>query len=151
MTLEELLKLEENFKPNAYKDSLGIWTVGYGRNLRNKGLSRAEVIDLLQQVKVPEPLAQKWLQSDIQDTRIDLERYVKVFPALDPVRQDVLVDMAFNMGVTGLLKFQHFLLFLAQGQWNEAADAMLNSLWATQVGNRAKVLSEMIRSGRYSD
>jgi lysozyme len=64
------------------------------------------------------------------------------------VRQNVLADMCFNLGIGGLLSFKNTLAMVEHGKYEEAAAAMLQSKWATQVGQRAIELSEMMRTGR---
>jgi len=63
------------------------------------------------------------------------------------VRQRVLLDMAFNLGISGLLKFKRTLKAIRAKQYEKAAEMMLDSRWATQVGQRAKRLSKMMATG----
>ena len=65
---------------------------------------------------------------------------------MDPVRHAVVLDMAFNLGVSGLKQFKRTLALLKHGRWEAAADAMLDSLWAKQVGQRAVRLAQMVRT-----
>jgi lysozyme len=68
---------------------------------------------------------------------------------LDPARQAVLVNMAFNLGASGLLGFGQFLNYVKLGQNDQAAADMLNTEWARQVGARASRLSEQLRTGAW--
>jgi lysozyme len=70
--------------------------------------------------------------------------------SIDSVRADVLVNMAFNMGVNGLLKFKKMIAAIDDRNYDEAAIEMLNSRWAVQVGKRANELSKQMRTGEYS-
>lgn len=134
--LIEQLKRHEGVSKWAYEDHLGYITVGVGRCLDPEiglGLSDKE-IDYL-------------LQNDIERCYKELE-CLSWFPDLDPIRQEALVNMVFNLGLTRFLQFKKTLAYMAEGRYPEAADEMLDSKWARQVKNRAIELSEMIRTGQ---
>ena len=135
--LIEQLKLHEGIRTHAYLCTDGKITVGVGRNLDEDGglgLSVSEIEFLL--------------ANDIQRCRTELETF-SWFDDLDEVRQDALINMCFNLGMTRLLGFKNALARMAEGKYQEAADEFLDSRWATQVGNRALDVAEMIRTGRY--
>ena len=71
------------------------------------------------------------------------------FSALDEVRQGAILNMAYNLGVTGLLHFPHMVSALGKMDWEVSAQEMLSSIWATQVGDRAKRLATQIRTGEW--
>lgn len=132
------LRLHEGERRQPYRDTVGKLTVGIGRNLDDKGLRRDEIEYLL--------------ANDIADSRADLDRYLPWWRGLDPVRQRVLIDMVFNMGAGspqrgGLLSFVNTLSNIRQGRYAIAADMMLASKWAQQVGRRAVRLATMMRTG----
>lgn len=108
-------------------------TIGVGRALDVHGLSDAEVAFLL--------------GNDIDECAAQVQKALPWWSNLDPIRQRVLVEMAFNMGIGNLLEFKHTLEFVRLGNYPAAADGMLNSLWAKQVGARATRLSVMMRTG----
>lgn len=129
------LELHEGRRRKPYKDTVGKITIGVGRNLTDRGLSDDE-IDYL-------------LANDIATHVAELRAALPWFDTLDDVRQRVLADMAINLGVPGLLKFRNTLKAVANGKYEVAADHMLKSQpWATQVGQRARRLAEMMRSGK---
>jgi lysozyme len=130
------LKGDEGVVPHAYKCSKGFWTIGVGRLIdkRKGGALRPEEITFL-------------LQNDI-DHRIDqLTRRLPWFQDLDDARKGVLLNMAFQLGVEGLLKFERTLTLIRDGKYENAAHAMLQSLWATQTPERAQRMAEQMRSG----
>tara|TARA_R110002020_G_scaffold260588_1_gene474938 strand:- start:864 stop:1292 length:429 start_codon:yes stop_codon:yes gene_type:complete len=131
------LKVHEGVRDKVYLDTEGIETIGVGRNLKDKGLSEDE-IDYL-------------LQNDISEFKSGVQDTWSWWDNLDDVRQRVVVDMAFNMGLGGLSKFKNTLGHIEAGEYEEAASEMLNSRWAEQVGRRAKTLSEMMRTGEDGD
>lgn len=118
-----------------YVDTVGKVTGGYGRNLTDRGLSLAE--------------AELLLENDLDDAVKDCAAIVPGFAALDEARQGVLVNMMFNLGAVRLLQFTRTLKLIAQGEYDKAADAMLQSKWATQVGQRAVRLSRQMRTGAW--
>ncbi len=134
--LEDQLILHEGMRLNIYKDTVGIWTIGVGRNLEYVGLCT-------------EAEARYLLRSDVLAIRGGLERSIPWawVGDLNEVRQRVLLDMAFNMGVSGLMKFEKTLQHIADGRYEAASQEMLRSRWAYQVGQRAMTLSKMMATG----
>ena len=130
---EFLIKGHEGLRLRAYQDSLGVWTIGWGRNLIARGVSEAEAAMLL--------------GNDLAEVRRDLRRRLPWIDRLDEVRLAVLVDMAFNLGVAGVLRFAQMLGHVERGEYGPASQAMLESRWARQVGRRAVRLCAMMQSG----
>jgi lysozyme len=136
--IRELLKRHEGVKTHAYKDHLGYVTVGVGRCLEEGvglGLSDDE-IDYL-------------LQNDIDRCWKELSTEYEWFDDLDSVRQEALVNLSFNIGQTRLRGFVKALGHMAEGRYVEAGDEFYDSKWATQVGDRALEVCQMIKSGEY--
>ena len=127
------LKVHEGVRSKVYLDTEGIETIGVGRNLRDRGLSDDE-IELM-------------LANDIRDFQEEVERAFSWWSDLDDVRQRVVVDMAFNMGLGSLSKFVNTLSHIENGRYEEAGVEMLDSKWARQGGDRANVLSNMMKTG----
>lgn len=130
--LSKELKRDEGFVATVYTCSEGKLTVGYGHNI--------------QDVPMPEPIAEKLLNSDIGQAIAQCEQWGWFF-SLDGVRQRVIVNMVFNIGFHGVGKFKKMIDALEHGLYNVAADEMVNSRWYGQVGDRAKRLVEMMRNG----
>jgi len=133
MSLRMQLIRHEGLRLKPYRDTVGKLTIGVGRNLDDVGISEAEAFYLL--------------ENDIKRTRKELHERLPWISNLSPTRQDVLVNMAFNMGVGGVLKFKKMLANLEQGRWYDASREMLDSKWAQQVGERAVELAEKMRNG----
>lgn len=129
------LKRHEGYRSKPYLCSAGKLTIGYGRNLDDVGVSRSEAFELLRQ--------------DIARARWDVEKNIACANKLNIPRQDVLINMCFNMGIYNLLLFKKMIAALEKRDYDEAAKQMLNSRWATQVGYRAVELAEQMRTGRY--
>lgn len=129
------LRRHEGVRSHAYKCSADMITVGVGRNIDPNGgigLSDDE-IDYL-------------LKNDIERCRQELST-LSWFADLDPVRQDALINLCFNLGFTRLLGFKNAMSAMAVGDYDTAADEFLDSRWAIQVGMRAIEVTDMIRSG----
>ena len=131
-SIEEQLILHEGLRLKSYICPAGKLTIGVGRNLDDKGITEAEAMFLL--------------KNDIDKVIKDLSKY-KWFNDLYPVRQKVIVDMAFNLGIAGLLKFKKMIAAFEEKDYEKAADEMVDSRWYKQVGERGKRLENMIRSG----
>ena len=136
--LEAQLVRHEGVVLDMYRDSVGIWTIGVGRNLEHVGLRN-------------ETEARYLLRSDIVAIRTELEKALPWIGDLNDVRQRCLMDMAFNLGVAGLMKFSKTLRLAADGHFSAASQEMLRSRWAGQVGQRAITLSEMMATGKDGD
>lgn len=130
--LDQLVR-DEELRLKPYRDSVGKLTIGVGRNLDDVGISRDEAMALL--------------ANDIAHARAELEQYLPWTGGLDDVRQSALVNMAFNLGIGGLVKFHNFLAAIEAKDYKTAAAEMLDSVWAKQVGDRAHRLALQIETG----
>lgn len=135
MTLIDQLKRDEGCRLMPYRDSLGFLTIGYGRCLDRVGISQSEA-DML-------------LESDIRVAESAVATNLAGIEHLDPVRRAVLVNMAFNLGIGGLLQFRKFLAAVRASDWPRASNEMRDSLWAKQVGSRADRLARQIETGEW--
>ena len=88
------------------------------------------------------------LSNDIKRCQAELLAF-SWFVDLDPVRQDAMTNLLFNLGMTRLLGFKNALSAMERSEFVTAADEFMDSRWAKQVGNRADEVCEMIRTGRY--
>lgn len=134
MDLETQLARDEGRRNMPYTDTVGKVTIGIGRNLTDVGISDDEV-DLL-------------FSNDVAKVRAQLAPY-SWYQRLDPVRQGALENMAFNLGLHGLLHFPSMLNALANSNWQVAHDEALNSAWASKVGARATRLATQLLTGEW--
>tara|TARA_B100000212_G_C27122290_1_gene425426 strand:+ start:148 stop:576 length:429 start_codon:yes stop_codon:yes gene_type:complete len=130
------MRFHEGVRGKVYKDHLGIETIGVGRNLVDRGLSEDE-IDYL-------------LANDIQIVENELDNGLSWWRDLDEVRQRALADLAFNMGLPRLHGFVKMLDGLQRRDYHAAADELLDSKYAKQVGARSERVAQMIRTGEDS-
>jgi lysozyme len=132
--LQKQLQPEEELRLKPYRDSAGKLTIGWGRNLDDRGITTDEATYLL--------------KNDIALVVKQLAVNLPWTSRLDDVRWRVLADMCFNMGIGGLLEFKNTLAAIERGDYAAAATGMLASKWDTQVAHRAAVLAEMMRTGQ---
>ena len=132
---EALLTLHEGSKLEVYLDTKGLPTAGIGHLLaQGTPVSPAQV--------------ELWFYDDLSQADLACEDKIPCFKTLDPVRQLVLVDLCFNVGINGLLKFQKMLAALEEGNFHKAGDEIMDSQIARQ---RAARLAMMMKSGQYPD
>ena len=91
------------------------------------------------------------LENDIARCAAELGREFPWFSGLDDVRRDAMIDICFNIGITRLKGFAMALGTMARDEYDTASTEFLRSKWADQVGNRAKELAAMIRTGEYQN
>lgn len=132
-SIEEQLILHEGIKLKPYKCSAGKLTIGVGRNLEDKGLTEQEALFLL--------------RNDIAEAELQLAQY-DWYTSLSPIRQKVLIDMAVNLGMGGLLQFKRMIAALDRKDYKSAAGEMIDSHWYHhQVGQRGRRLVKMMHTG----
>ncbi len=133
--IKEQLVRHEGQRLKPYRCTAGKLTIGIGRNLDDCGISQSE--------------AYLMLINDIMNCEKQLQvKIPDIYNGLDEVRKSVLLNMCFNLGISGLLGFKNTLAFVKAGDWERAANNMLVSRWAKQVGRRAIELSELMRKGK---
>lgn len=129
------LRLDEGVKDKPYLDTEGNWSIGVGRNLTANGLIPRE-IDFL-------------LMNDIDRVISELDKNIPFFVTFDDVRQEVLVNMCFNLGISRFMAFKKMIAALQKQNFKLAAAEMKDSKWFTQVGNRAIRLCRQMETGVY--
>ena len=118
-----------------YRDTVGKLAIGVGRNLDDVGITREEALTLL--------------NNDIAKVRREVKRTFPWFARLNPVRQNVVLNMVFDLGLPRFRQFKKAIAAIRAKRWDEAVKQMLDSRWARQVGRRARELAAMMKSGKY--
>lgn len=136
--LAKQLRRDEGFKEYAYKDHLGYWTIGIGR-----------LIDERKGGRITEDEAIYLLGNDIAEKMAALHKALPWIDGLDEARRGALLNMAFQLGVSGLLGFQQTLAAIRDEHYDHAASLMLISKWAQQTPARAKRMSRQIATGEW--
>lgn len=154
--LYEKIKEHEGFRSTPYKCTAGKWTIGYGRNLSDVGLSakelsvflcknesslprvrpQANLVGYLELAGVDREFADYLFENDISQAVTSLRHYRRHYDDFtglpEPVRH-ALIDMCFNMGIPRLSKFKRMWAAIDKRDFKEAANEALDSLWAKQV------------------
>lgn len=149
LKLKQSIKKHEGLKLKPYLCPNKKLTIGYGRNLQDNGITLHE--------------AEKMLETDLLNIKLDLEDSIKFFHNLDPIRQNVLIEMAYQMGTPKLLNFKNTLKFMEKRDFINASKEMLNSKWHEQMKEydlqdgkannngllRSEYLSQIMKDGVY--
>lgn len=133
----DLVKESEGFSATRYLCPAGKITQGYGRNLEAHPLSEEEKVELASDGSVSEEVAEKWAIKELYECEEKLNSNI-IYQKQSYVRKAVLLDMCFNIGYTGLMKFKKMWFALGNRDFTEASRQMKDSNWYVQVGNRSK-------------
>ena len=133
--LIDQLKRDEGWVHTAYRDQLGYLTIGCGHNLDAKGLSD-RAIEII-------------LEDDIADAKFGLLGKWPWMRGLSPARLGAMVNLTFNLGTGGLGTFKKFLKAAESGAWEMAAAELLDSKYATQVGERAHRIARQLKEDKW--
>lgn len=141
--LEEQIKLDltrhEGCVCEVYLDHLGLPTAGIGHLIEEPGWELGD--------DVPMEQVLEWFEQDFKEAVADCCALYLNFASLPNFVKRVLVNMAFNLGRTRLGKFKNMNKAINEGNWDKAADEMVDSKWYRQVGNRSIELVEIMRTG----
>lgn len=132
--LRDDLIRDEGWRPHAYQDHLGYWTIGYGF-----------LVDARRGGGLPQHVADKWLHSIISRKMDELDTRIPWWRQQPEEVQRALANMAYQLGVNGLLNFRRMLAALERGDRDEAARQALDSKWAQQTPSRARRVVALIR------
>jgi lysozyme len=136
------LRRDEGVRYTPYRDALDIPTTGVGHNLQAAPLPAGWSYPL------SDEQVNTLLHGDLKNVYSDLNRNLPWWTDLNDVRQRVICNMCFNLGMSKLSGFKNTLVAMRQGKYDDAADGMMNSAWAKQVGARAQRLAQMMREGK---
>ena len=132
-SLAEQLKRHEGFVPHAYQDHLGFWTIGYGR-----------LIDKSRGGLITQEEAEYLLRNDVARVITELQARLPFYERLPDRKKQALANMAFQLGVAGLMNFRRMLSAIKDEDWTRARMEALDSKWASQTPARAREVANMI-------
>jgi lysozyme len=130
--LIERIKQHEGFRSHAYSDSEGYLTIGFGRMIDERlggGITQEE--------------AEIMLRHDVMQAQDEAGRF-SWYRKLDDKRKGVIVEMIFNLGLSGVLKFKNMIQAINDDDYKKASNEMLDSKWSSQVGRRAITLANIM-------
>ena len=132
--LLESIKINEGFEPRVYKDTLGIDTIGYGFAIKDLYLD--------------EDIAEQILENKVNKLLKEVDSRFDWFKFMPDEIKEVVVEMCYQLGVTGFSKFKKTIKLLSERNFTKASTEMLDSLWAKQTPNRALKLSNIVKEGK---
>lgn len=144
---QQILKELEGLRLKPYDDHDGLeftqgdlltgkLTIGWGRNLNDRGITKEE--------------AQYLFDNDLDYVEAAARKAFPWFASLDPVRQDVIVNLCFNIGIGGVQGFKRMIAAIERHDWPQAAWELSNSQWKSQVGReRHDMLTEALEYGKW--
>ncbi len=130
--LIEKIKHHEGFVDHVYKCTEGFDTIGYGFAVKD--------------LEMPEHIAEELLIIKLEKLQKNANSRFKWLEDMPQQVQEVVINMCYQLGVNGVSKFRKAISAMQEGDWEEAANEMLDSLWARQTPNRAKELSDIVRN-----
>ncbi len=153
----DLIKFEEGLKLKPYKDTAGKWTIGYGRNLDDNPLNPAEIAAVSNGKEdwdifkdgITEEGANYLLERGVDKVENILMKELPWFINLDSVRKAAILDMAFNMGIAGLMKWGPTLLLMKNNQWADVVRHIKKSFAFTKLPVRYARISNMFITGQW--
>jgi lysozyme len=134
--LIDQVKKHEGFSAVPYRCPTGHLTIGYGWNLET-GIS--------------EVVAEYILMQQLSDIQLACIREFGWFRDINEARRDVVTNMVFNLGMTGFTKFKKTIAAIEDGDFDKAAEEMVDSRWASQVGYRAYELADQMKLGAWDE
>jgi lysozyme len=140
--LEQRIMRDEGYRPIAYQDTVHVWTLGYG-STRINGVPVKELDICTKQS------ARVQLRSDIYQSIIDCHKLFPNWVELGAVRQEVLVNMMYNLGFAGLKSFKSMRSAIQDKAWQRVAEEMVDSKWYSQVGGRGQRLVAAMKSNQW--
>lgn len=140
--LEQQVMQDEGFRKEAYLDTVGVWTVGFGSTrIRGRAVEPTDVLE--------KDEARMYLRADLFEAMIAAKKVFPLMEKMNDVRQEVLVNMAYNLGESRLRKFQKMILAHNNLNFMEMARQMVDSHWYTQVGARGQRLVAAMKFGKW--
>ena len=145
MNLKKQLEFEEGRRLKAYTCTAGHKTIGIGHNLDVKPAFNGQRIPDI----ISDQICDLIFDRDIEDTIIQLNFVWLANTKLDPARRDAVINMCFQLGINGVMKFKLMLNALERSDWVAAKAHALNSSWAKQTPERAERVAEQLLTGTY--
>jgi len=147
MTLKKQLEEHEGKRNKVYKCTAGKRTIGIGHNIDAKGLPDDIRTFLDENGYITDEMIDQLLDDDIADASADVERLYPMAYSFSEARRFALVDFLFNVGLRTARTFTNTNKAINEERWDDAADGLLASKYARQVGKRAQTIARMLREG----
>lgn len=135
---EHIIKTDEGWQARAYRCTEGWLTIGWGRRID----------DSEKHTVTTKEKESQWVVNRISKLDKELSKSISCFKTLSEVRRAVLISLAYQLGVNGLMAFKRFLEALNKGDYLKASVELLDSKYARQTANRANRNANMIALGK---
>ena len=132
--LIEQIKESEGFRPTVYKCTEGYDTIGYGFAIKDLVLGE-DICDMI-------------LEREVAELKLRIQQKFPFYEDMPEAVRDVIVEMCYQMGVSGFSKFRKTIDHFMRKDYKSASEEMLDSRWAKQTPNRAKKLSDYVKYAR---
>ena len=132
--LIEQIKESEGYRSKVYKCTEGFDTIGYGFAIKDLVLGE-DICDMI-------------LERKIAELKLRINQKFPFYDDMPEIVQDVIIEMCYQMGVSGFSKFKKTIEYFMRKDYNGASREMLDSRWASQTPNRAKKLSSYVKNAR---
>lgn len=142
--LEQRVMRDEGFRATAYQDTVGVWTLGYGS-------TRMFGVPIKELDRCTKGQARTQLRADLWEAILATGKLFPNLDELDSVRQEILVNMCYNLGERGLGKFVNLRSAVTAQNWKRAAEEMVDSKWYAQVKGRGQRLVAAMKSGTWME
>lgn len=142
--IEKLLEKEEGYRAEPYYCSQGYPTIGIGKKIGPKDTPLS-----MYEFTCSREVAYMFLSEELKNICSSLLKF-RWYVNLNPDRQDIIKSMAYQMGISGLLRFKKMITALEVKHYDKAADEALSSRWARQTPERAKRHADVLKTGRLS-
>lgn len=143
--IESLIKDDEGLRLEAYQDTRGIWTIGYGYNLEAHGYTKTTA----KAVRWTKEKAEREFDVCFDRCLASLDKDFPAWTNLSPARQAVAISAMYQLGAAKVLQFAPTIQHIVSHEYEDAAQHMLNSAWGKQTPNRVKRLAQMMRTGEW--
>ncbi|MFP8558266.1 glycoside hydrolase family protein [Klebsiella michiganensis] len=158
MTLYEMLRFDEGEKLQVYKDTEGYWTIGIGHLLTKNPSKELAISSLDKELNrvtsgvISKSESERLFSLDTSRALQDISRseLSSIYIQMSGPRRAALVNMVFQLGLNGVLNFKKMISYLKAQNYPAAADEALDSRWARQTPNRAKRVTDVIRTGTFN-
>jgi lysozyme len=145
----ERIKEYEGYSDKPYQCTAKKWTVGFGYNYEDRGFTTAELTEILKD-GFTKDIAEKLIAKDVQSCLREAEKF-PWFKGLNEARAAVVIDMIYQLGITGFKEFKKTLGWLEKGNYRGASQEMVSSKWYTQSGRRSRTNVKQMDTGEWQE
>jgi len=144
------IKVFEGYSEKPYVCPAGKWTIGFGYNYQDRGFKTSDITEIFKNGFTIQH-AEKLLGNDVRECIRALENVYPFFKELSEPRRAVLVDMVYQLGMSGFQKFRKMIAAIQVNDFEKATEEMTDSLWYKQSGRRSEVNCKQMQTGEWQE